>query len=113
MSTEFPCTQCGLCCTKVNLGKWFEPDVTDNLFIKFIISKFPYKLTEEGTCEKLVDGLCSVYEDRPLLCNIPLGAKALGVDEREWFELNMQNCNKLIRDAGLDSAYLVSLEKIT
>ena len=111
--SKFPCTQCGLCCTKVNLGKWLEPDITTDPFIKFIVSKFPYKLTEDGSCEMLVDGLCSVYEDRPLLCNIPLGGKALGLDEREWFELSMQNCNMLIREAGLDPKYLVSLEKIT
>ena len=108
---KFPCTKCGLCCTKVNLGKWLDPDVTDDPFIKFVISKFPYKLTDDGSCEMLVDGLCSVYEDRPLLCNIPLGGISLGMDQKVWFELHMNHCNKLIEEAGLDPKYLVSLEE--
>ena len=45
-------------------------------FRQFLVSKFPYKTLEDGSCEKLTeDGLCSVYEDRPVMCNVKLMAK--------------------------------------
>jgi len=107
---NFPCTQCGLCCTKVNLGKWLDPEFTKDSspIMKFIISKFPYQLTDDGACEMLKDGLCSVYDDRPLLCNIKLGAKLLDIDEHFFYMLHVLNCNKLIDAAGLGEEYYVS-----
>ena len=106
---NFPCTKCGLCCTAANLGKVLDPEFTKNISppMKFIISKFPYKLTDTGTCEMLKDGLCSVYDDRPLLCNIKLLAILSG-DEQFFYILNALNCNKLIDDAGLGEEYLIS-----
>lgn len=44
---------------------------------------FPYKTDASGVCEKLVDGKCSVYEDRPLLCNVKELGKAMHVNESQ------------------------------
>jgi Fe-S-cluster containining protein len=75
------------------------------------VERFPYKTREDGTCEMLTDDLkCSVYESRPLLCNIKMGAKLLQIDEMEWYRLNQIGCNSMIKEAGLDESFLVSLD---
>ena len=56
------------------------------------------------------EGLCSVYESRPLLCNVKLGAQLLRIDELEWYRMNQLGCNSMIREAGLDESFLVSLD---
>ena len=110
---NFPCTQCGLCCTNVNLGKWLDPEYTETLppALQFVTSKFPYQLTDDGSCEMLKDGLCSVYDDRPLLCNLKLLGKFLGADQDLFYKLNILNCNKMIDAAGLAEKYFVSLKE--
>jgi Fe-S-cluster containining protein len=57
------------------------------------------------------DGKCSVYMKRPLICNIKMGGVVLGLDQQEWYQLNMMGCNQMIEEAGLDPSFLVSLEK--
>jgi Fe-S-cluster containining protein len=57
------------------------------------------------------DGRCSVYEHRPLICNIKVGGMLVGLDQKEWYQLNMVGCNKMIEEAGLDPSFLVSLKK--
>ena len=106
---NFPCTKCGLCCTTANLGKWLDTEYIKTLppVLQFVASKFPYQLTDDGACEMLKDGLCSVYDDRPLLCNIKLLAKLSG-DESFFYILNALHCNKMIDDAGLGEEYLIS-----
>ena len=73
MNDDFPCTSCGECCKKVGAilasKEEFDP------FTKFLIDKFPYETQwQNGWCEKLIeeDGeyKCSVYDERPLLCNV-------------------------------------------
>ena len=105
--SDFPCTSCGLCCKNV-INIYSQPM---SPIMQFLVDKFPYKVLEDGSCEMLKDNQCSVYEDRPLICNIRLGAKILGIDEDEWYKLTADSCNTMIKEAGLDSKYLVSLEK--
>jgi Fe-S-cluster containining protein len=76
-----------------------------------LVKRFPYKTTESGACEMLLDdGRCSVYERRPLLCDIKMGGVLLKVAEKDWFRLNAQACNQMIEEAGLGKEYLVSLD---
>ena len=104
---EFPCTQCGLCCKQV--GKALQANFQDP-FTAFLLSKFPYKAKEDGSCEMLKDNLCTVYEDRPLICNITLLAKARGRDITEYHREQAEHCNELIIREGLDPKYLVYIE---
>jgi len=95
---SFHCTSCGLCCqsialTLVNahmLSPWMQQMVAD----------FPYEAKADGSCEKLVDNKCSVYEDRPLFCNVERIADEVDMpmSKNEWFELNYQGCAILQRE---------------
>ena len=109
MIEEFPCTSCGLCCK--NIKHLFPPyPGVEHPMVLFLASKFPYKMLDDGSCEMLKDNQCSVYEDRPLICNIRLGGKIMGIDQDVWYKLLAEGCNKMITEAGLDSKYLVSLK---
>jgi len=57
---KFPCTGCGICCTRVWLAKG-------------TLSKeeFPFDVKKDGSCEMLgKDNTCKVYENRPDICRI-------------------------------------------
>jgi len=99
---EFPCTKCGCCCRKIErLKAYLSDDILDPFY-------FPYKI--EGGCEMLRDNLCSVYEKRPLLCNIMklikfhldkadfCGHKTL--TEKEYVNLQIGYCNAMMNEEG-------------
>ena len=62
-----------------------------------LVDEFPYGTDENGVCMKFKDGLCSVYENRPLLCNIGRIANEveIGMTKKDWFELNEYGCKVL------------------
>ena len=105
---DFPCTGCSECCKRIGAvleGSYEHP------VLRELVERFPYQTKEDGSCEMLTEeGKCSVYESRPLLCNIKLGAKLLQIDEMEWYRLNQMGCNSMIKEAGLDESFLVSLD---
>ena len=101
---KFPCTQCGLCCKQV--GKALQANFQDPL-TTFLLSKFPYKAKEDGSCEMLKDNLCTVYEDRPLICNIKLLSKFFNGTTEEYYRIVAEVCNKSINEADLDPKYLI------
>ena len=77
-----------------------------------LLSIFPYRPKPDGSCPKLTeDGLCSVYESRPIICNIKLSATLYNHDITDWYRINADNCNNLIEKAGLSTDYLVKIEK--
>ena len=68
----FNCTSCGECCKHM--------DVVLNrpapyAFLQRATDAFPYGFKENGHCEKLDGNTCTVYDNRPLLCNIDRLAK--------------------------------------
>lgn len=73
------------------------------------IKAFPYAAREDGACEMLNGNQCSIYEDRPLLCNVKKLGEMHGGDTREWYALNAISCNILIKEAGLPDSYLVRI----
>ena len=90
----FHCTSCGQCCKK--LGELLEGSRRIP-WMRPMVEAFPHKVLEDGSCEMLVDNRCSVYEDRPLMCNIDRIAKEvrMPIPKIEWYSLNYQGCNKL------------------
>lgn len=105
---DYPCTGCSECCRRVQsvLELSHEHPVMQEL-----VRRFPYQTRDDGACEMLTkEGRCSVYESRPLLCNIKMGGQLLKMDEMEWYRLNQVGCNLMIREAGLDESFLVSLD---
>ena len=91
--TDFPCTGCGLCCRNIqNALTWDAPK-----WMKPAIAAFPYKVMPDGSCEMMVGNQCSVYEDRPLLCNLERQAEELDMpmNRQEWFDMNVKGCHTL------------------
>lgn len=87
--SKFPCTNCGLCCRKL------PPQI-------------PHQT--EGICDHLGEGnLCKIYEERPTYCRVEDMAAWYGVPIRQHFRVTAAICNKWIKDAGMDSSYLVRI----
>ena len=79
-------------------------------FLQSLIDSFPFD-TVDNVCTMLgEDGLCTTYDDRPLLCNIKELGIALGFDQAEWYKLQADTCNKVIDEFKLDDKYKVILD---
>ena len=107
MSERFPCTECGLCCRHVGLIL-ATIDQQDNPLLKELFKSFPYETDAFGACEKLIDNRCSIYEDRPLVCNVAAMADTQGIPRTEYFKKAAQACNFMIKNAGLDESFLIN-----
>ena len=100
---EFPCIGCGICCTKV--GEHFKNYDVYPKYLQKTLDDFPYQVSEDGTCDQLTDkGLCGVYKDRPLACNMEKlydeNKEEIGL-EREHFYFNLTvGCLTLMIDNG-------------
>lgn len=107
----FPCTGCGQCCRQI--GKVLNANVDETTPIGALIKAFPYKPTEQGDCEMLVDGKCSVYENRPLLCNVQKMTEVFYSDDPLGHYLDCAYvCNGLIAYANLDPSYMINIEEL-
>lgn len=107
MSSEsFPCTQCGICCSLV--GRiLLTKDLQPNSVIREAIEEFPYKTDSAGCCEKYVDNKCSIYEDRPTMCNVAKMAELLDIPLEAYYKQSAKACNLLITSFGLDESFLI------
>lgn len=67
------------------------------------IDEFPHEMNTDGSCEKLVGNRCSVYEDRPTLCNIEASHEQLDMPmtKFEWYAVNYKGCDMLQREDEL------------
>ena len=82
----FICDKCGMCCKNVG-------------------GSSVYKELDDGTgkCRYLVKNICSIYEDRPLLCRVDESYEVFFKDKmtlEEYYRLNYEVCNKL-KSGGL------------
>ncbi len=102
---DYPCTKCGCCCKKIN-------KLIPNL-LKLGVSEgdalwFPYKCDETGRCEKFTDeNLCSVYDDRPLICNIDKIMVTFNLNKKEFYEKNIAVCNKMMDEDNLPETFRI------
>lgn len=102
----FPCTGCGGCCRLVGRILSSSSEHLNPVF-KFAIETFPYTVDEYGACEKLVNNQCSVYAERPLMCNVSLMGEMLGEDTSAWYSKNIKYCNLIIDILGIDPLYKI------
>ena len=61
---------------------------------------FPYNYDKNGVCEKLVDNQCSVYDNRPDVCNVRLVWKKHlrgSMKLSEWYEMNQKACKEFMK----------------
>jgi Fe-S-cluster containining protein len=98
---NFPCTGCGACCRRIK-------SAVSNFMDAGINMEFPYQWDENGVCEMLTeDNKCSVYEDRPLICNIEKFAEVFDIDKQKFFIENIAACNILIKEDNLPEEFLI------
>ncbi len=98
---SFNCTGCGLCCKEIgNIIKSKPPFP----WMEAAHNAFPYKAKADGSCEKLKDNKCTVYDDRPLLCNIERMADEtdMPISKETWFEMNYIGCRTLQSELHLE-----------
>ena len=110
MIDKFPCTNCTLCCKLLGCVLQNASKLDD--LTQSLLKQFPYKPLDNGNCEMLTeDGLCSVYDTRPDLCNIATMAKLKGIPLLTYYQQTSLTCNQLVNIAGLDPKYLVYIEQ--
>jgi Fe-S-cluster containining protein len=100
--TSFPCTSCGSCCKRIGNAERILPiDIVNPLH-------FPYNKDSSGKCEKLKDdNTCSVYENRPLVCNIEKTMEFYGLSRDEFFQANIEVCNIIMDEDGVDLSFRI------
>lgn len=103
MGAKFKCVSCGLCCH--DLKSRFK-DRYDQLGedYKFAVDRFPYEM-KDGPCEKLgEDGKCTVYEDRPLLCDVKsfynLNKEKINLPRKEFYAILNLSCIDMMKNKG-------------
>jgi Fe-S-cluster containining protein len=116
----FFCTQCAGCCHKKNLRQ-------------YNLEHWGLTIGEDGYCSNLKDNLCTIYEDRPLICRV--GEIYDRVDELrdiepqlvtlidkvksvcpdnpklEYFKVANMGCNYLIRRLHLGDQYFINVDE--
>lgn len=90
MSTDYPCTRCGACCRAAHL-----------------IPDFPEKLNDDGSCSRLVNNECSIYDDRPLICNLREMEQLTRIPD--FYQKQAEFCNLLMDMEGLPEEMRVKL----
>lgn len=74
-----------------------------------ILFEFPYSWNEKGECEMLKDNLCSVYENRPLICNIDEFVKEFKLKKKEFYRQNIIACNQMMNEDNIDLRFRIEL----
>ena len=84
---EFQCSKCTACCLMAGeLG--IMPRRSD------------------GACKYLTkDNLCSIYDKRPLECNVKRMAKHLKMSEKKYYKKVSGLCNQYMDYYGMDEKY--------
>lgn len=94
---KFPCTGCGCCCKRVGLVKQFLTE-----------QEFPYNTNEIGYCEMLIDDMCSVYNDRPDICDVNKMFLKSNLDIKEYYKLNIEQCNKFMDEDNIPLSFRIN-----
>ena len=79
---DFPCRKCGLCCKMLQ-------DIP-------ILSDYDIG---NGTCRYLKNNLCSIYENRPILCNVERMYSNYfkdSISEKDYIKININACSQII-----------------
>ena len=93
----FLCSKCGACCKVAGL----LPGLPDR---------------GDGACAYLdANDLCSIYEDRPLICRVSDFGKTIKKDKdgdlKDWYIESTKACHLLIDELGLDDKYKIDIKE--
>ena len=100
---KFPCSSCGACCKRIikavqNLGNQQKESPLH----------FPHKWNEQGVCEKLTtDNKCSIYETRPLICNVDEIAKLTNMPIKQFYNINIKACNAIMDEDNIPQEFRI------
>lgn len=93
----FPCTKCGICCQNIQgIDALAKLDRGDGCCIHYD--------TENR--------LCTIYEERPLLCNIELAYEKIfkkSMSKKDFHLLNAKACNELQEMHQTPSTYRINI----
>ncbi|WP_326140721.1 YkgJ family cysteine cluster protein [Lysinibacillus capsici] len=92
MTSQFPCTKCGACCMSID-----EIDFLEHY-------------NENGVCINLIEGGCSIYTERPLLCRIDESYEAFFssyMSKENFYLINAKACNELQEKLQINKKYRV------
>jgi Fe-S-cluster containining protein len=93
VTDSFPCTSCGICCTRV--GKF--PTGED-----FALA--------DGRCRHLQpDNRCGIYESRPEICRVKDRADKSAVPTKIFYKQFAGICNQAQKRAGVPVEFRVSI----
>ena len=99
----FPCSGCGSCCKRIDrVNESMQGDFLE----KYPETRFPYQ-HEGGRCEKLSDdNQCTVYEDRPIVCDVSRMKKYYpSLSDKQFININIDICNSMMDEDKIDSSY--------
>lgn len=77
----FICDKCGACCRHLDLSPIYQ--MLDR---------------GDGVCKYLKENLCTIYEERPLICRVDEGYEAFfqnSMSRDMYYKLTTEACNKL------------------
>lgn len=98
MLSEYPCNSCGLCCKNLDhIEELKEYDRGD------------------GVCIHLKNDLCSIYEERPLICRIDKMYDKVfykQFSKKDYYIENLKACQKLQVESGHSENDQFDLKKI-
>ena len=109
----FECDICGSCCSQIGklviscIAALDEADKSGQPVHPIVqeLAEFPYDILENGSCSKLTDCFCSIYETRPLVCRTDLMWEKYWqnvMTREEWHIKSKESCAKL-KDAHFSS----------
>lgn len=84
------CTDCdGACCKKIgeviSIYKSLKLDLG-----------YDFTVNDKGECSKLINGRCSIYKDRPDICNLEKSYNNYRelISEEDYMNMNKEHCKK-------------------
>lgn len=118
---KFPCTGCGICCTKVGIAVknamliLAEQEVQDS-YVKEI-SEFPHQTKPDGSCEHLQpDHSCGIYLTRPDICDVAKTWEkhhSKAISKSDFFLSTAMLCNQLITEEVAGNNFFIDTDKMS
>ena len=104
--SKFPCTGCGCCCKRIHKVRASIELLPDQIREDF---RFPYK-DINNVCEKLTeDNQCSVYENRPLICDFEKIKKYFDVSDDTFNQMIVPSCNEMMDEDNIPNHLRIPL----
>lgn len=103
---SFPCSGCGCCCKRIdkllNSLQFFSEEDQE-------ILNFPYK-HKNGICENLNEqNECSIYENRPLICNVDKFAEYYNKEKKSFYLNTIEVCNEIMDEDNIDEKFRIKI----